>query len=232
MARAWVFFIAATASLAGCGDGIGPPREMAVPDRAVRPLQWSPTVGTPAFAARLTGLVYGGLRSEAGQSALTALDTYQTSFWAYRSREASVEIHYRAPDGTWQPFAWLNVPPGALYQRPGGALFRDGDSVLITVTLDPQSLDVDFQPSGLVFSTSTPARFRLWYTGANPDLDASGQVDRADEDIRRTLLGVWVQELPGDPWTGVTALHVLDHKLFNTALPHFSKLRGGYAISF
>lgn len=232
MVRARVI-IAAAGLLAGCRDGIGPPQsEVAVPDAALRPLLWSPAVGTPAFAARSSGSAHDVLRSGSDQSALVTLDNYQTSFWAFRGRETSVEVHYRAPDATWMPFALLTVPPSALLRRPGGELFRDGDSVLISLTLDPLTLDVEFQPSGLVFSSSTPAQFQLRYTGANPDLDTNGRVDSVDDQIRRTQLGIWVQEHLGDPWNRLNASHTLDQRLFIAGVPHFSKLRGGVAISF
>jgi hypothetical protein len=72
----------------------------------------------------------------------------------------------------------------------------------------------------------------LWYTGANPDLDANGILNGVDEQIRRTRLGLWVQKYSGDPWDGVRAVHSLDDKLFSAGLRHFSKYRGGYAVSF
>lgn len=234
MARAWVSIIAAIVGLAACNEAIGPPREpeLTVQDGSLRHLRWSPAIGTPSFGARFGGPVANVARGAANQSAIPLLDTYQTSFWAYKGREAGVEIHYRAPDGTWRPFAQLNVPAAGLYQRPTGELLSDGDSVRITITLDPVVLGVDFQPTGLVFNTSAPAQFQLWYTGADADLDGNGTVDSADEQIRRTLLHVWVQEHTGDPWSGVSASHLLDDKLFSAVLQHFSAYRSGYAVSF
>lgn len=227
MARAWVFIIAATIWLAACSEGIGPP-----PGPELVVLQWSPAIGSPSFSARRGELVLKGPHAAAGHSATSTLDTYQTSFWAHRGRDETVEIRYRAPDGTWQPFAQLSIPAAGLYRHPNGELFGDGDSVLITVTLDPKLITVEFQPTGLVFSSSAPAQFNLWYTGADADLDANGTLNGVDEQIRRTQLGVWVQEYSGDPWAGVRALHSLDDRLFSAGLQHFSKYLGGYAVSF
>ncbi len=84
-----------------------------------------------------------------------------------------------------------------------------------------------FEPTGLVFNPSAPAQFKIWYTGADSDLDGNGGVDANDEYIRQVLLGIWVQERPGDPWESVAALHSLDDKVFTAALQHFS----GYAVS-
>ncbi len=234
MARAWTSIIAATVGLAACNEAIGPPREpeLTVEGQSLRQLRWSPAIGTPSFGARVGGPLATVARGAANQSAIPPLDTYQVSFWAYKGRDAAVEIHYRAPDGTWRPYAQLVIPAAGLYRRPTGELFGDGDSVLITVTLDPRVVGVEFQPTGLAFSSSAPAQFQLWYTGADPDLDGNGTVDSADEQIRRTLLHLWVQEHSADPWAGVSALHSLDDELFTAGLLHFSVYRSGYAVSF
>lgn len=227
MGRAWVFIIAATIWLAACSEGIGPP-----PVPELRLLRWSPTIGAPSFTARRGEPVLKGPDAAAGLSATPTLDTYQTSFWAHRGRDEVVEIRYLAPDGNWQPYARLSIPAAGLSRRPNRQLFADGDSVLITVTLDPLAVGVEFEPTGLVFSNSAPAQFQLWYTGADPDLDANGTLNGADEQIRRTRLGVWVQEYSGDPWAGVSAVHSLDDKLFSAGVHHFSKYLSGYAVSF
>lgn len=227
MGRAWVFIIAATIWLAACSEGIGPP-----PAPELRHLRWSPTIEPPSFAVVGGQPVVRGPNTAAGLSASPILDTYQTSFWAHRGRDEAVEIRYRAPDGTWQPFARLSIPASGLYRRPDGQLFGDGDSVLIAVTLDPKLITVEFQPTGLVFSSSAPAQFNLWYTGADPDLDANGTLNGVDEQIRRTKLTVWVQESASEPWARVSAQHSLDDKLFTAGLRHFSKYLSGYAVSF
>lgn len=227
--RAWFIIIAAGTWLAACSEGIGPPpgSDLSVPDRALHHIRWSPTIGSPAFAA-FHEAVGEGLWETAASSAGPILDTYQTSFWARRGAAASVEIRYRAADGTWRPYVALSIPKGGLYQRPDGSLFADGDAVLITVTVDPNSLVVQFEPTGLVFNQRHPAQLRIWYTGADPDFDGNGVVDATDAYIERVLLGVWLREDPDDDWEQVAATQSLGLKLFTADLRHFSR----YAVSW
>lgn len=222
MARPSVLGIVATVWLAACSDGIGPPGQ----DRMLHHLRWSPDLGSPTFAAVRGGSGFEGFKS-ASESAVRILDRYETGFWARRGSDTGVEIRYRASDGTWQPYIRLTVPGDALEQRPDGSKFAEGDSVWITVAVDSAQLVVQLEPTGLVFKEKSPARLDVWYTGADPDLDGSGAVNETDRFIETRLLGVWVHEGPGTPWSAVTAEHSLDHKLFTAGLRHFS----GYAVS-
>jgi len=130
-------------------------------------------------------------------------------------------------DGTWQPYLRLTVPRDALDRRSDGSRFAPGDSVWITVAVDPAQLVVQLEPTGLIFTESSPAQLNVWYTGADPDLDGSGAVDASDDYVETALLGVWVQERADTPWSAVTAVQSLDHKRFTASLRHFS----GYAVS-
>jgi hypothetical protein len=227
MARPSVLsIVAATAWLAACSDGIGPPPGSGEQDRTFHHLRWSPDLGSPTFAALGGGSGFEGLESPS-QSALRILDQYETSFWARRGSDTGVEIRVRAADETWQPYIRLTIPGEALDRRPDGRRFVAGDSVLITLAVDTVQLIVRLEPTGLVFQESVPARFEVWYTGADPDLDGSGTVNETDRYIETTLLAVWVQEGPDTPWSAVSSAHTLDRKLFTASLRHFS----GYAVS-
>lgn len=214
--------VAATVWLAACSDGIGPPSH----DRMLHHLRWSPDLGSPTFATLGGGSGFEGFQSPS-EPAVRVMDTYRTSFWARRGSETGVEIRYQATDGTWQPYIRLTVPGDALELRPDGRKFAEGDSVLITLALDSTQLVVLLEPTGLVFKDKSRARLDVWYTGADPDLDGSGTVNDTDRYIELTLLGVWVWEGPGTPWSAVTSEHWLDSKLFTAGLRHFS----GYAVS-
>jgi len=225
--RAGIIVIAGL-GLAACSDGVGPPPgPVEVSEISPRHLVWSPAIGTPSFAAVRSEAVSEGGEQAMAASAVPILDNYEISFWARRGKSAGIEIRYRDADGTWKPYIQFTVPKDGLYRRPDGRLFGKGDSVLISVRVDTTRLLVYFEPTGLVFNPSAPAQLRIWYTGADSDLDGNGVVDGNDEYIRRFLLGVWVQEHLGDPWEAVAALHSLDEKLFTAALEHFS----GYAVS-
>lgn len=226
MARTSAFIMAAMLWLVACGDGIGPPTDWSGPDRSPHHLRWSPQLGAPTFAVLSGERGFPGLEAP-GSATVHVLDRDRATFWARRAVSTGVEIRYLAGDGTWQPYLRLTVPGGALKLRPDGSRIGDGDSVLITMALDPMQLVVQLEPTGLVFDPASPAQLDVWYAGADPDLDGSGAVDAADVYIESRALGVWMQARPDSPWSALGSEHWLDRKLFTANLSHFS----GYAVS-
>jgi hypothetical protein len=225
--RAGILIVAGL-GLAACSDGVGPPRlAFQRSDISLQHLAWSPAIGTPSFVAIRGEPVAEGPDQSLAVSAVPILDNYETSFWARRGERAVIEIRYRETDGSWKPYIRFAIPEEGLYRRPDGSYFGSKDSILISVRVDTTHLLVHFEPTGLVFNPSAPAEFSIWYTGAGDDLDGNGVADGNDEYIRRVLLGVWVQEHPGDPWESVAASHSLDDRVFTALLQHFS----GYAVS-
>lgn len=214
--------------LAACSEGLSPPPKGGVGSRvSLQHLVWSPDIGSPSFAALRTDAVAGATGEALAASEAVILDKHEISFWARRGKASGVEIRYQAADGSWKRYIEFTVPSDGLERYPDGRLFGRGDSVLITVRVDTTNLLVQFEPTGLVFNPLAPAKFNIWYTGADADLDRNGVVDGGDEYIRQALLGLWVQEFPGDPWQGLAAAHDLEARLFTAALGHFS----GYAVS-
>lgn len=226
MARTSTFIVAATAWLAACGDGLGPPAVSPGPDQGPHHLRWSPQLGAPTFAVLGGEPGFPGLEAP-GAATPRVLDRYRASFWARRGAGTGVEIRYQANDGTWQPYIRLTVPGDALKLWPSGNPFVDGDSVLIALALDSAQLVVQLEPTGLVFNQDSPAQLDVWYTGADPDLDGSGVVDAADQDIESSGLGLWMQARPSSPWSALSSTHWLEGKRFTAGLGHFS----GYAVS-
>lgn len=224
MARARSFLLLGVAVwLAACAESSGPPVPQSPLIRAdgqLHHLRWQSTPAPREFAALGSTVVRRS--SQSGPAASTVLDTYELAFWAAHSRDQEIQISYRAADGAWQPYVRFKVPKGALLRRPDGTAFADGDSVLITLTVDPTTLVVRFEPTGLEFSPEAPAQLSVWYTGANPDFDASGAVDGTDSHIEQELLRVWVQQAAGAPWTLVTAAQSIPNKLFSANLAHFT----------
>lgn len=224
---AWT--IGAALSALACSEPIGPPRQTAVldgrPDVAMHFLRW-PTHGpSPRFA-----LVPDrrGRGFAAAQAEPTPLERYQASFWAVRGRAEALRIDYVSSSAQSEPFLQLAVPAGALLQQPDGSPIADGDSVLITLTIDSSLVSVRFGPSGLVFSPQSPLALDVYYGGAEQDLDGDGDVDIDDQLIREQRLGVWYQELTGTPWVPVPAAHDPELKRFSVSVFHFS----GFAVSW
>jgi hypothetical protein len=117
------------------------------------------------------------------------LATYRVSFWAKRGTQRTIGVNYRRAPGQWlpDPFLRFKIPINGLVAGAGGVPVARGDSVLITMTIDTVLLKVDFEPSGLVFSTSSPAQLAISYKNANPDLNEDGVVDATDQTLEDQL---------------------------------------------
>jgi hypothetical protein len=109
---------------------------------------------------------------------------------------------------------------------PGVGDLAPGDSVLITVTIDPDNIKVSLEPTGLLFGE--PGQLQISYGGADGDLNGDGVVDDTDSYIEGQLLGLWYREGTDGVWEQIPAVQVLSHKSFIGALPHFSE----YAVSW
>lgn len=116
-------------------------------------------------------------------SSAPALETYQTSVWLTKEKAASVTVRYQNGD----PFLQFEVPKDGLVAGAAGSFIRKGDSILVTLTIDPVNFAVDFQPSGLIFSSRSPANVTFWYANANLDFNGNGVVDGSDRLVLQQL---------------------------------------------
>jgi hypothetical protein len=216
---------------AGCADYTGP-RPPAVQQPANPTdhlLRWAGTT-PPEFSA--TGDLAHGVRSDLrGRTGILlstgelSLDQNVASFWAVRGEQRSVQINYLSFSGdTNSPFLRITIDDPDYV--PGVGQLAVGDSVLITVVVDPENIKVSLLPTGLTFGNS--AELTLWYGGAEGDLNGDGAVDEDDASIETQLLGMWCRETEADPWTALAAIHSLSEKSFTSALAHFSD----YAVSW
>lgn len=147
-----------------------------------------------------------------------SLDTYQVSFWAVRGQSRSVQINYQSSiDSAVHPFLQLTTTDPQFVQGVGELAV--GDSVLITVTVDTGKIGVNLEPTGLQFGA--PSQLKIWYSGANGDLNGDGVVDSTDSRLEAQLLGLVYREADTDPWTQIAATQSVDEKSFSYALPHF-----------
>ena len=157
----------------GCSDQTGP----------------TPTAVQPPLAAVVSPLGTHILRQSATAPRLA---TYRVVFWAKRGSQRTIAVNYRRAPGQWlpDPFLRFRIPINGLAAGAGGAPLARGDSVLITMTIDTVLFKVDFEPSGLLFSTSSPAQLAISYKNANPDLNEDGVVDASDTALQE-LLAFW-----------------------------------------
>jgi hypothetical protein len=210
---------------ARCADGPHPTAVPQPPAAAPHFLRWAGSAAPQftAIGAVSDGVVdRGRLAAPAGG---VSLDRYTASFWAVRGEPRSLQINYLSFTGdTSSPFLRLTTADPAYV--PGLGELAPGDSVLITVTIDPENIKVSLEPTGLLFGE--PGQLEISYGGADGDLNGDGVVDDTDSFIEGQLLGLWYREGTEGGWERIPAVQVLSDKSFVSALPHFSE----YAISW
>jgi hypothetical protein len=151
------------------------------------------------------------------------------SFWAVKGQDRELRMVYAqtGQSGSGAEFLRLRVNRVTLLSRPDGSLITDGDSVLITVTADPVLMSVDFQPSGLRFSTTEPAELRIRWAEADDDINHDGKVDGTDAALKDKL-AIWRHESANDPWDKLATILKLDVEEAEAKLTGFS----GYAVAY
>lgn len=210
--RRYVMSLTLVLIAAGCSDQTGPsPAAVPPPLAVVVPL---PPPGTHLL-----------------QQAPTAprLTTYQRSFWAKRGTQTTVYVNYRRRPGQWfpDPFLRFKIPINGLVAGADGVPLDRGDSVRITLTIDTLNFNVDFQPSGVVFSNSSPAQLAIYYENANPDLNADGVVDAADQALREQL-AIWYRGSKAGAWKQVWSKNDTSEEVVTATVYHFSQ----YAVAW
>ncbi|HEV2670592.1 MAG TPA: hypothetical protein VGU74_05830 [Gemmatimonadales bacterium] len=179
----WPLAILVTFAVWSCRDAVAPPAAPAAPEGP----RFS-SVGPEAADGADLSDGDDDSAAETGasilQQAATAppLETYHVAFWLSRDKATQVIVRYRpaAGESEGQPFLLFDVPKGALRTAGGGAKLAKKDSILITMTIDPASFLVDFQPSGVLFTSPKPATLVFWYQNAEQDLNGDGVVNGAD----------------------------------------------------
>lgn len=192
----------------------------------------SPT-GVTGLEGGLSFLESGGDQSTEAHILVHAvgapsLETYQGQFWAVRGKDQKYKIRYlNVDDDDHGSFLQLNLGEESLVAGPDGTPLAKGDSVLITVVVDPTRLLIDFEPSGLTFSPEERPKLTLWYLWADPDFNRDGVVDQLDEAIEDQL-GMWSRTDPTSGWQWEPVSHSKEKKRLSGHIDHFS----GYTVSW
>jgi hypothetical protein len=162
-------------------------------------------------------------------SAAPPLEESSVSFWAVKGRSVEQKLYFLNSGGTrGEEYLALKLENESLRLRPDGSVIANGDSVLITITVeDPALLLFSLQPTGLKFSASKPAELKIRYAQADDDLNEDGEVDAEDGRLE-TILGIWRQELPGEPFVRLGSVKVEDEEELEAKLDGFSR----YAIAY
>jgi len=157
------------------------------------------------------------------------LESSTVSFWAVKGEQAEQKLYFLDDQGQrGEEYLSLKLDDESLLSRPDGSAIAEGDSVLITITVeDPALLLFELQPSGLKFSPADPAELKIRYAHADDDLNEDGTVDGEDDHIE-SILGIWRQELPGDPFIRLGSVKVEGQEELEAELTGFSR----YAIAY
>jgi hypothetical protein len=154
-------------------------------------------------------------------------EVQQASFFAVQGQARSLVVRYQGQDPSEPPLLEFQVGAESLLTLPNGLPVLPGDSVQITVTLDPQRRFIfHFAPHGLTFSTSNPARLRVNWSGADPDVNGDGVVTLEDE-VRLHQFRLWQRDAPELPWVRLPTKKHLDIKLLDGRVIHFT----GFAMA-
>jgi hypothetical protein len=146
------------------------------------------------------------------------LAALRDSFWAKVGQDRDVRLLYQ----TGQEFLRFEVPSNGLFLKPDGSSFQPGDSILITVTVpDPARFVFDFEPTGLQFNPSDPARLKILYYDANHDFNGDGRIDSTDARIE-TQLDIWRREPPDTVWTRLGAVNFESLNELDVEVLHFT----------
>lgn len=143
------------------------------------------------------------------------------SFWAKKGVDRTVFMYYQPRPGHADSTVFLRfrVRKKSLAFYPNGQPIATGDSVLITLTLsDAVDRIVDFQPSGLVFSSGNPAALKISYLEADDDYNQDGVINSADTQVERTFK-IWKLHAP-NPWQPQVSsisrsLHEIETSVYN-----------------
>lgn len=160
--------------------------------------------------------------------AAPALETYQTSFWVQKGKATNVVIEYQSPDGEpGDPFLQFVISKETMIAGAGGQHLSKGDSVLLTLTIDPVRFSMDFEPSGVKFSAKVPAVLSMCYEHMDPDLNSDGVVDETDAALQQQI-SFWTQSMKAGDWFKLPTKYDRANPCVSAKLYHFSQ----YAVAW
>ena len=129
----------------------------------------------------------------------------EAGFWAVKGERRQLVLRYTDTNSEFMRF---DVGGESLSRRPDGTVIQDGDSVFISVRVDPAGdMIFRFSPSGLKFESSDPARLIVNYARSNPDINRNGSVG-LDDVLAELTAAIWKQELPLLPWLKLPTLNL------------------------
>jgi hypothetical protein len=152
------------------------------------------------------------------------LQSTVVSFFAKKGEDREIRVRFK----NGEDYLRFRVFANSVSQRPDGSAFTVGDSVLITITItDPTTLAADFQPTGLKFAASAPARLQFEFGEADKDLNSDGVVNATDTALIPQI-STWRQETAGAPWVKVNSAVEIELNEVQADIFGFT----GYALAY
>jgi hypothetical protein len=152
------------------------------------------------------------------------LQSTVVSFYAKKGEDREIRVRFK----NGEDYLRFRVFASSLKTRPDGSSFAVGDSVLITITItDPTKLAADFQPAGLKFFASAPARLQFEFGEADKDLNGDGAVNTIDTALIPQI-STWRQETPGGTWVKINSAVEVEINEVQADISGFS----GYALAY
>ena len=220
--------------LFACSEGVGPDAHTnnVLLSNEPNMVKWG-FDSPPSFSAELDTELTGSFDGDSPVLATAApgsliLDTHELSFWAVRGEVSYVRINVvDYSQGYQQLYPFVSLMVRAPAQLADGTEIAVGDSVNITLSVDPVDLSVQLTPHGLIFDESLPTMMRFWYVGALGDLNGDGVVDDYDTQLEDQL-ALWYQADESSPWAPTSSYHSTSGDYFHLYLDHFS----GYGVAW
>ena len=225
MERKTLMLLLAAVMVSACAEptAIPPDEEAAdLSQSAPNLLAWDPAAAPIGFKGQV--LRENAAIPQAPPTIVTTTSTY--SFWVTQGQAATVELYTVAFDLSERLYVKMHFPSNALAAWPDGRAINAGESVQITMGMDPQTMVVVLEPYGLRLNAG--AKLTMSYGQASRDFDGDGAITSRDVDIEMNQLGMWRRPSPTGSWTRITAVRDLVGRSFEGEIGALS----GYALSW
>jgi hypothetical protein len=151
------------------------------------------------------------------------------TFVATRGQSTEQKLYFADIEGgPGEEYLRFRLDAQSLQAYPDGTPFNTGDTVRITIrVINPDSIYFQFDPAGLKFNPSYPARLTVKYAETGGDFNDDHQVTAADTAIAPKL-AIWRQPEPTDSFTKLQSVRIEDAEEIEAKLLGFSR----YAIAY
>ena len=151
------------------------------------------------------------------------------SFYAKKGVDSEVKIWFEDSQGQpGEEYLVFKVKQNSLLALPDGTPIPIGDSVLITITADPDSVLFTFEPKGLEFDPSDPAKLKIEYAEVGDDFDEDGIGGDPEDQVIEDSLSIWRQPDLGEDFVRLESVKLEDFDEIEAEVVGFSRFALAY----